>query len=410
MRTDRFDMLKILVAVPWRDKCQSLRLMRALIPRDRSEEVIWFREPGSPGAEALLAENPFNFEPFPRLRPLNSLAYRSGLYYFAQEMCIGRRVTEAAALLARLIARTNPDVVWGLGHVQQVAVLQEVFRHVSTPLHISVHDEPVVYMRRISGWPNRQTRMVENAWPRLLRRAHSIDSVSDGMRRYLLETYGRDSEVLMPCPRFPVSDEPVPALDGCLRVGLSGSSSLGRNIQALVNGLDRFVRERKLERAELLWVDGRTDLLRLPATVGLRVFDFMDEATAIRELQKCHFLHLPYWFDEEFEAAGTTSFPSKLSMYLPACRPILFHAPEPATPIRFSRKANLGAAWTNLEEQDLVAIIDELLEQGRNFRALREQYAGVIDEEFNISRNQERMWALLEDTARSLPRRAANTG
>jgi hypothetical protein len=384
--------------------------MRALIPPERSDAVIWFREPGSAGADALLAENPFNFEPFPRLRPLNSLAYRSGLYYFAQELCIGRRVTQAAARLAQLIARTNPDVVWGLGHVQQVAVLQEIFRHVPTPLHISVHDEPVVYMRRISGWPNRQTRMVENAWPRLLRRAHSIDSVSDGMRRYLLETYGRDSEVLMPCPRLSVFDEPVPALDGCLRVGLSGSSSLGRNIQALVNGLDRFVRDRKLERAELLWVDGRTDLLRLPETVGLRIFGFMDEAAAIRELQKCHLLHLPYWFDEEFEAAGRTSFPSKLSMYLPACRPMLFHAPEAATPVQFSRKANLGASWVNVEEQDLLPIVDELLEQGRNFGALREQYTRVVDKEFNIRRNQATMWSLLQDAARSRLRRVANTG
>lgn len=391
--------MRILVAIPYRNQCQSLRLIRSLIPAEQANNFLWFRQPATPGEEQMLGQNIFNFEPFPRARLINSLAYRAKLYHTAQNVFLERRVLKAATRLREIITHYQPNVIWGLGHLQQVLVLEETFRGIDIPLHLSVHDEPVAYMKQSSHWPHWQSRLVEEAWPRLLHRANSVDSVCEGMKRHLLERYGRDSHVLMPCPRLSLTETRPPVLDGVLRVGLSSSHGLVQNIQTLINGLDRYIRAEKLQYAELLWLDGLKNTLTLPPTVRLRVFGFLNEPEAIKELERCHFLYLPYWFDKDVEVEGKTSFPSKLSMYLPACRPILFHAPESGSPTLISRKYDLGLVWSNMDENHLPILIGSMLDQMERFVELREQYLRLIGEEFNISRNQRILWSLLEEAA-----------
>jgi hypothetical protein len=64
---------------------------------------------------------------------------------------------------------------------------------------------------------------------------------------------------------------------------------------------------------------------------------------------------VPYWFDEAFQPAVELSFPNKISLYLAAGRPIVFHGPHRSTPTRFLERWPVGIPCHSLDPRDIAA-------------------------------------------------------
>ena len=62
------------------------------------------------------------------------------------------------------------------------------------------------------------------------------------------------------------------------------------------------------------------------------LFGWHATTDAVAILSACDVCYVPYWFDEAFRPGVELSFPNKVSLYLAAGRPILYHGPEQATP------------------------------------------------------------------------------
>jgi hypothetical protein len=54
---------------------------------------------------------------------------------------------------------------------------------------------------------------------------------------------------------------------------------------------------------------------------------YLPQDKTIRHLSECGILYCPYFFDEKRKEISKTSFPSKLSTYLAAGKPIFYHGP-----------------------------------------------------------------------------------
>jgi len=67
--------------------------------------------------------------------------------------------------------------------------------------------------------------------------------------------------------------------------------------------------------------------------------------------------YCPYWFDLEHKNISKTSFPSKLTSYLACNRPVLVHAPEYSSPVKFFRANKCGFVCNTLNYKKLAQVI-----------------------------------------------------
>ena len=104
--------------------------------------------------------------------------------------------------------------------------------------------------------------------------------------------------------------------------------------------------------------------VRVTGPARIEFLGWHSTTDAVRILASCDICYVPYWFDEAFRPGVELSFPNKVSLYLAAGRPILYHGPRRGTPTRFLERWPVGVACHSLEVQPIVetlatAAIDE---------------------------------------------------
>lgn len=95
-------------------------------------------------------------------------------------------------------------------------------------------------------------------------------------------------------------------------------------------------------------------------------FEYMgwhQQQEAVQLLSECDLLYCPYPFDITLKEVSRLSFPSKVSAYLAAMRPILLHGPDYAAPIKFFRENGGALLCTTLNEDSLLTEIEKLFLQ-----------------------------------------------
>ena len=135
-------------------------------------------------------------------------------------------------------------------------------------------------------------------------------------------------------------------------IGYAGSLYARREWDALIAALG----------AARWRIGGRDTIVRvLAAGLDVRVtgparIEFLgwhSTTDAVKILSDCDVCYVPYWFDEAFRPGVELSFPNKVSLYLAAGRPILYHGPERATPTRFLERWPVGVSCHSLEPQPI---------------------------------------------------------
>jgi hypothetical protein len=103
----------------------------------------------------------------------------------------------------------------------------------------------------------------------------------------------------------------------------------------------------------------------------------------LRQLSATDFCYLPYWFTQEKRRHAELSFPTKLTTYLAAGRPVLYHGPQYAWAAQVMRDWHLGISVHSLCPDDLSRIITRFITEeswrGRFSQAAQEAFA----QEFN---------------------------
>jgi hypothetical protein len=174
-------------------------------------------------------------------------------------------------------------------------------------------------------------------------------------RRYSVETV----------PLVPSIDQAeVPARTSAVRdsrrvvIGLAGQIYAHDAWAALVSSLDgvgwRIGGRRVALRLLGLSDWGRELALRAVAPTSLlpehvEFSEWRPQTEALALLGDCDILYCPYWFGAEFEEEARLSFPSKLTTYLAAGRPVLFHGPAYSSPAVFLERERAGICCTSLE-------------------------------------------------------------
>lgn len=91
---------------------------------------------------------------------------------------------------------------------------------------------------------------------------------------------------------------------------------------------------------------------------NIEFLGYRSQAESIRLLSESDILYLPYWFDKNYDDVVRLSFPSKLTSYLAAGKPVLCHSPEYSSPATFITENNAGFVCSSMEKREILKSIE----------------------------------------------------
>jgi hypothetical protein len=266
-------------------------------------------------------------------------------------------VCAAARRIQETMARTSPGLL--LLVLDSPAAIQAgaaVCRRTGLPVAAMIWDD-VQHLTRNFGLDRWTSRRVAREFADILRRCQNVAVMCENMQRAYAERYGVRSFVLRHGVRIESREFADRPAGDPWRLGFAGSITARDSFQTLISSLDRIG-----------WrIDGRPVVLRLIGarylleSTGPQRIEYLGRLSTVEEtrqrLAECDLLFLPQPFDAGREALCRYSFPSKLSLYVAAGRPVVLHAPDYSSVGQFWSQHALGPWCKTL---DAAALADTI--------------------------------------------------
>jgi hypothetical protein len=293
--------------------------------------------------------------------------------------------------ILRLAQQRNVRALWIVLHGAMVHVAARLLRTKSLPVHLSVHDDPAFGVAMMSRRYLPLVPLIDRDFRYALERADSVDVISAGMAARYESRYGLESCVIhrwLPAPiqvGAPVVD------DAFLEVGVMGNTYGYAQLPELARAASGAAR--RIHRRARVVVVGNGLGERLRAEVAndrnleIEVTGHLTEPEAIRRLSRCFALYLNYPFSARAAVLRSTSFPTKLSSYLMAARPILLNAPADSSIAHLAAYRGFVGVWQSERAEEGAAVLEGLwrtaaAHQSQHQAAgkIREQYFGIANQ------------------------------
>lgn len=281
------------------------------------------------------------------------------------------------ARVRALLSRIDADLYWVVGHYEGIAVAAELCEQ-GKPVHLTVHDDPFGTWTRSSRY--RVFRpLLNRVYPRLLRRARSVDVTSWGMRNLYRHEYGVNCfSVYLHVPELPrLSIAPDPS---ALTVGHIGTLYRAEPFRRFLAACKNVAAEQKrILRVLTVGSSAELDAVVAGDPAIFRPQGELTEDAAVSVLASCDLLYAMYPEGSKYERFRRTSLPIKLSTYVQAQRPVFAHAPLDSTLARIVGPYGIGAVCSSPEVSLLRQQIKVLLGQPfprENFERIRRELMG----------------------------------
>lgn len=277
------------------------------------------------------------------------------------------------------------EAVWCVLQGQtMIRLARPVAQGLGVPLLTQVWDPP--------GWWLRARKVdrfssagVLDEFGRALRASTRCGTASWAMAEAYQHDYGVCTVPFLPSLDARLALEPGVRLrsDHEIIIGMAGQLYADTEWNALLNALDvlgwklcgRDVRVRLLGRWAGIGASGKMHVEFL----GWRP---QDETVSL--MAEADILFCPYWFDPAFETEARLSFPSKLTTYLAAGRPVLFFGPPYASPARFLNEHEAGLCCTALDRDTLIAHLERLVTDTELYTRLANNGRQAFDQFFGL--------------------------
>jgi hypothetical protein len=256
--------------------------------------------------------------------------------------------------------RFGADKLWiVLNSPVLIYLAARLIRSSPVPVSVTVWDPPERFAADLNFDARTQALMHED-FGEALRRAASLAVVSEGMREQYLARYEARATVVrqgLPASLFKPA---VPPSDGPVTVGFAGNLYASREWRAFCLALDGLGwriggREASLVALTDLGVvpEGLKDHGRFPG--------WLPQDRAVAALSESSVCYLPYFFDPAQRDTVRLCFPSKLSLYAAAGRPVFFHGPPDSSVARFFERYPMGVCCPSLDPAEIAASLERFV-------------------------------------------------
>ena len=280
---------------------------------------------------------------------------------WTQRQFTRRAAPEIAEDIARLARDEQVDLIWMiLNSPNAISLAERLAEPSATPLVVTVWDD-ADYLASSHYFDPWTTRAMLRSFTTVLQRARRVAVASDGMAELYASKYNVRGIPLIHGIHPSLWHTPATAPAGKTRqlVGFAGSLHCKKEWNAFVSAVGDWNRT---ETSEI-----RIRFIGHFPRFGARTAPFVEQLgplslpETLKALAATDVAYVPYWFARRRAWAAKTAFPSKLSAYVAAGVPVLYHGPAESSPAIFLRRYPVGLSCHSLESADIQRTLRSLL-------------------------------------------------
>lgn len=242
--------------------------------------------------------------------------------------------------------RVRPGVLWvPLAGPTMINVAASIAERIGVPLLTTVWDAPDYFLPHYWGIEGKSLDRAMERFHAAMRRSVRCAVASPEMKEAYEARYGTPCVPMihgLPESQW-IAPSGMRAPNEPFVIGYAGSLYARREWEALMEALGS-VGWRIAGRDVVLRVLASSFDIKATGPARVEFLGWHSTTSAVSILSGCDVCYVPYWFDPSCRAGVELCFPNKISMYLAAGRPILFHGPEQSTPTHFLARRPVGVA------------------------------------------------------------------
>jgi glycosyltransferase involved in cell wall biosynthesis len=299
--------------------------------------------------------------------------------------------SRVAQLAFDLVYASAPDAVWCLLEGQTMIQVGRLVRRNWKGTFLSQVMDPPLWWLRAHQVDRLSCRRSLTWFDEVLRSSARCATASWAMADRYRESYGVETVPLVPSLDMSAITEPERDRERAeaFVIALAGQIYAQDSWEALLAALDHAG-----------WrIDGRDVVLRILGPLAPEIAErsprveflgWRPQAETLSLLASADVLYCPYWFDPAFEEQARLSFPSKLTTYFAAGRPVLFHGPAYSSPAEFVERHEAALCCTSLDARDILDSLTVLAEDDAIREALIRNARSALAE--HLSRDAQRAY------------------
>lgn len=269
----------------------------------------------------------------------------------------------------------------------QISLAAQLCKKSGLPVYSLIWDHPE-HVIRCFGHSRATLKTLLRSSEQAIGSSKNILVVGEHLKEWVRSTYQKESVVLRHAIDVEtVSDAPMKPTEGNIKIGFAGSVTAKDGFDLLLETLDEMnwqLDDRKIE----LHLFGFRYVLESQQPRNIVYRGFMhDTADVIRELSLCDFTYLPQSFSPQQKLVTRYSFPTKLSTYLAAGRPVLALTPEFSEISTFWKQYNVGPICNQFDSKSLQVCLNQLTTDREKQTNWQQERNRACKEQFSIEAN-----------------------
>ena len=316
----------------------------------------------------------------PRLRLKGERFYQTVLRLLGFQLLAPWRIRQAVAFGRQ----HQVELVWATLQGEALLLAARVAKGLGVPLVGTIWDDPEGWLAD-GGYDTLSRRLLLGHFREALRLARRVSTVSEAMQEAYRQEYGLDSQLLRHGHDWEdsaVSPEVNSPRQG-VTVGFVGNVYGEDAWLAFLAACARLNAEGGLPPVGVRLLGGKCFPYPHPG-VAVDNQGWLPRKEMLRRLAAVDFCYLPYWFTADKRRHAELSFPTKLTTYMAAGRPVLYHGPEYAGVTRIIRAYGLGLCVHSREPEILSLLIKSLITDRELQKALSKASLAAFAGEFNM--------------------------
>jgi glycosyltransferase involved in cell wall biosynthesis len=270
--------------------------------------------------------------------------------------------TKIAADAVKFARQFDPDLLWCVLEGQtMIRLALPVSGRLGITLLSQLYDLPNWWLHQHNLDRLSRTTVLRK-FEQVLRRSARCAVASWALAERYEQDYGKRTVPLLPSLDSRLALPPARQVHSGNEfvIGIAGQIYATDAWSSLVRALDSARWELCGRRVKVRLL-GRYAHLAADAKMNIEFLGWHSQEETIRLLSETDMLYCPYWFSSAFETEARLTFPSKLTTYFASGRPVFFHGPTYASPVRFLTENDAGLRCHSLEPSEILSRLAELV-------------------------------------------------
>lgn len=278
------------------------------------------------------------------------------------------RLAKKIALFAK---EQGAEILWGIVQGQAtIRVIRRAARLAGIPYVVQAWDPSEWWMDSFK-FDSMTKKFVMKEYGKLMEGSQCFLAPSWAMAEEYTKQYGARSIPVMPGLEPGIFTYEKEAREMGFVIAFAGQMYAAEEIRYLAEAIE-LVNNQTTGPKIVLKVYGKDTQINLSQYSFVQTYGWLPQPALLKALAQADLLYCPYGFGESFNKTARLSFPSKLTTYLKANVPVLFHGPDYSSPYVFLKKHNAAYFCTTLEGGDMFDLLTHILsDKGRDAVAMR---------------------------------------